>query len=71
MKSFIRIQIGPVFGWEWLYNNTADMAPIGSLALANPDVVGLLKNGSSLNESGHATLYSGNGNGDIDYPFFR
>ncbi|TFE27484.1 alkene reductase [Cohnella luojiensis] len=46
----------------------ADIAPIGSWALANPDFIERFKAGASLNEADRATLYAGGSLGYTDYP---
>jgi N-ethylmaleimide reductase len=46
----------------------ADIAPIGSFALANPDIVERIKIGAPLNEVDRATMYGGSDHGYIDYP---
>lgn len=53
-------------------NNLADMAAVGSLSLANPDLVERLKNGESLNQPDPKTFYAGEGEvGYTDYPFLQ
>ncbi|TDK26495.1 alkene reductase [Arthrobacter crusticola] len=46
----------------------ADIAPIASWALANPDVVERLRTGAELNEGNPATYYGGGAAGYTDYP---
>lgn len=46
----------------------ADIAPIASWAVANPDLVERLRLGAPLNEIDQATLYAGAGAGYTDYP---
>ncbi|CAA9212342.1 MAG: NADH:flavin oxidoreductase/NADH oxidase [uncultured Arthrobacter sp.] len=46
----------------------ADIAPIASWALANPDVVERLKTGAELNKGNPATYYGGGAAGYTDYP---
>ncbi|MHA7264391.1 alkene reductase [Arthrobacter sp. TMN-37] len=46
----------------------ADIAPIGTWALANPDVVERLKTGAEFNEGNPATFYGGGAEGYTDYP---
>jgi len=45
----------------------ADMAPIGSWALANPDIVARLKHGAEFNEPDRTTFYAGGAGGYTDY----
>lgn len=46
----------------------ADVVTVGSLALANPDLVERLKSGASLNDPDRSTFYGGNERGYLDYP---
>lgn len=46
----------------------ADIAPLGRMALANPDIVDRLRTEAPLNELDPATLYGGGEAGYIDYP---
>lgn len=46
----------------------ADLAPVGTGALANPDIVERLRTGAPLNTPDPATFYSGDGKGYLDYP---
>lgn len=46
----------------------ADIAPLGTFALANPDVVERLKTGAPFNDVDPATIYVGGASGYIDYP---
>ncbi|SFL92724.1 2,4-dienoyl-CoA reductase [Gracilibacillus orientalis] len=46
----------------------ADIAPVGSWALANPDLVERLKLDAPLNEPDRATFYGGDSRGYTDYP---
>ncbi|MFT3832437.1 MAG: alkene reductase [Micropruina sp.] len=46
----------------------ADIAPLGRLALANPDIVERLRTGAPLNDLDPATLYTGGARGYTDYP---
>jgi N-ethylmaleimide reductase len=46
----------------------ADIVPLGSAALANPDVVERLRSEAPLNEPDPATFYGGGAAGYIDYP---
>jgi N-ethylmaleimide reductase len=46
----------------------ADIAPVGTWALANPDLVERLKLNAPLNEPDPATFYGGDSRGYVDYP---
>jgi 2,4-dienoyl-CoA reductase-like NADH-dependent reductase (Old Yellow Enzyme family) len=46
----------------------ADVLPIGTWALANPDIVRRLKTGAPLNEPDRATYFGGGAAGYTDYP---
>ncbi|RAN76372.1 alkene reductase [Bacillus sp. SRB_336] len=46
----------------------ADIVPIGTWALANPDVVERLKSGAAFNEPDRSTYYTGGAAGYTDYP---
>jgi N-ethylmaleimide reductase len=46
----------------------ADIAPLGSLALANPEVVERLRAQAPMNELDPATIYAGDASGYTDYP---
>lgn len=46
----------------------ADVLPLGTWALANPDVVQRLKTGASFNKPDKATYYGGGAAGYTDYP---
>lgn len=46
----------------------ADIAPIGTWALANPDFVERLKTGAPLNEADKSKFYGGDSRGYTDYP---
>ncbi len=46
----------------------ADIVPLGSSALANPDVVLRLRTGAKLNQPDPATFYGGGAAGYVDYP---
>lgn len=46
----------------------ADIAPVGTWALANPDLVDRLKSNAPLNEPDKATFYGGSSHGYTDYP---
>ena len=52
-------------------NDLADIAPIGTWTIANPDFVARLKNGAQLNEPDRNTFYTGGEKGYIDYPFLK
>jgi N-ethylmaleimide reductase len=47
----------------------ADIASVGSFALANPDLVERLRTGAPLNAPDPSTFYGGTGAGYTDYPF--
>ncbi len=49
----------------------ADIAPVGSWALANPDFVARVKARASLNEIDRSTFYEGGEKGYIDYPTMK
>lgn len=46
----------------------ADIAPLGRMALANPDIVERLRTEAPLNELDPATIYGGGETGYVDYP---
>ncbi|MGW0248541.1 alkene reductase [Nocardia goodfellowii] len=46
----------------------ADLAPVGTAALANPDLVDRLRAGAPLNAPDPSTFYTGAAEGYIDYP---
>ncbi|ALV44227.1 1,2-oxophytodienoate reductase [Arthrobacter alpinus] len=46
----------------------ADIAPVGRMALANPDVVERLRAQAPMNELDPATIYAGGASGYTDYP---
>ncbi|MCX5512143.1 alkene reductase [Kaistia algarum] len=46
----------------------ADIEPIGTFALANPDLVDRLKSGAELNTADKATFFGGSAAGYTDYP---
>ncbi len=46
----------------------ADIAPLGRLAIANPDIVERLRTDASLNDLDPSTLYTGGSRGYTDYP---
>lgn len=54
-----------------LEKGIADIFPIGTMAIANPDIVERLKGGHTLAESKPETFYVGGEHGYIDYPFFN
>lgn len=54
-----------------LENGIADIFPIATMAIANPDIVERLKNGHALAEPNPDTFYSDGEHGYIDYPFFE
>jgi 2,4-dienoyl-CoA reductase-like NADH-dependent reductase (Old Yellow Enzyme family) len=49
----------------------ADIAPIGSWALANPDVVDRLRSGAELNTGDPEAFYGGGAAGYTDYPVLQ
>ena len=49
-------------------NGTADLVSVGTLALANPDLVERLRAGAELNAPDPATFYGGGAAGYTDYP---
>ena len=49
-------------------NGLADIAAVGALALANPDLVERLRTDAPLNEPDPATFYGGGEHGYTDYP---
>jgi 2,4-dienoyl-CoA reductase-like NADH-dependent reductase (Old Yellow Enzyme family) len=46
----------------------ADILPLGSSALANPDIVTRLRAGAALNSPDPSTFYGGDARGYTDYP---
>lgn len=46
----------------------ADILPLGSSALANPDIVTRLRAGAELNSPDPSTFYGGDARGYTDYP---
>ena len=46
----------------------ADVVTVGTMALANPDLVARVKNGAPFNEPDPATMYGGGERGYTDYP---
>lgn len=54
-----------------LENGIADVFPIATLTIANPDIVERLKHGHALAEPNPDTFYAGGEHGYIDYPFFN
>lgn len=51
-------------------NGTADLVSVGTLALANPDLVERLRAGAKLNTPDPATFYGGGAAGYTDYPTY-
>jgi len=51
-----------------LEDGLADVITLGSMALANPDLVARIKAGAPLNEADPATFYGGDAHGYTDYP---
>lgn len=49
-------------------NGLADVVTVGSLALANPDLVARLRLGAPLNTPDRSTFYGGDERGYLDYP---
>ncbi|WP_436955861.1 alkene reductase [Staphylococcus sp. AS1337] len=49
----------------------ADVAPLGTFALANPDIVKRLQKGLPLNDPNPQKFYGGNEEGYTDYPFIE
>jgi N-ethylmaleimide reductase len=49
----------------------ADVASLGRMALANPDLVDRLQNGEPLNDADSATFFGGDEHGYTDYPTFE
>ena len=54
-----------------LENNIADIFPLASMAISNPDIVERLKNGQALTAPNPDTFYAGGEHGYIDYPFAK
>lgn len=52
-------------------NNVADIFPIATMAISNPDIVQRLQNGQPLTEPNSDTFYTGGEKGYIDYPFYN
>lgn len=52
-----------------LENNIADIFPIATMAIANPDIVERLKQGNVLAKPDPDTFYAGGAHGYTDYPF--
>jgi N-ethylmaleimide reductase len=46
----------------------ADLISVGTMALANPDLVARLQSGAALNEPDPSTFYGGDAKGYTDYP---
>jgi N-ethylmaleimide reductase len=51
-----------------LDNGLADVITVGSMSLANPDLVERLKTGAPLNAADPSTFYGGDERGYLDYP---
>lgn len=51
-----------------LENGLADVITVGSMALANPDLVARVRAGAPLNEPDRTTFYGGDERGYTDYP---
>jgi N-ethylmaleimide reductase len=51
-------------------NGIADMITVGSVALANPDLVDRVRAGAPLNTPDTATFYGGGAAGSTDYPTY-
>jgi len=49
-------------------NNTADVIAVGSMSLANPDLVKRIKTNAPLNAPDPSTFYGGGTKGYTDYP---
>lgn len=49
-------------------NGIADVITVGSMALANPDLVKRVRAGAPLNTPGPTTFYGGGAAGYTDYP---
>ncbi|MDD9150588.1 MULTISPECIES: alkene reductase [unclassified Sporolactobacillus] len=49
----------------------ADVAPVGTWALANPDLIDRLKRNAPLNEPDKTTFYGGGSHGYTDYPTLK
>ena len=54
-----------------LENGIADIFPIATMAVSNPDIVERLKNGQALTAPNPDTFYAGGADGYIDYPFAK
>ncbi len=54
-----------------LDKDLADMVPVGTWALANPDFVERVKNNEPLNEAERSTFYGGGAEGYTNYPFLK
>ena len=54
-----------------LENGIADIFPIATMAVSNPDIVERLKNGHALTAPNPDTFYAGGEHGYIDYPFAK
>ena len=53
---------------EDVHDGLADVISVGSLALANPDLLARIRTGAAMNEPDRATLYGGAEHGYTDYP---
>ncbi|MBT2512273.1 hypothetical protein [Arthrobacter sp. ISL-30] len=53
---------------DYIEAGLADIAPVGQLALANPDLVDRLRYDAPLNEADPTTFYGGDATGYTDYP---
>ncbi|MFK4834347.1 alkene reductase [Microbacterium sp. ZW T2_14] len=53
---------------EDVNDGLADVISVGSLALANPDLLARIRTGAAMNEPDRATLYGGAEHGYTDYP---
>jgi N-ethylmaleimide reductase len=49
-------------------NGTADVIAVGSMSLANPDLVERIKTNAPLNAPDPSTFYGGGAKGHTDYP---
>lgn len=52
-------------------NGVADIFPIGTMAIANPDIAERLKLGKTLNQPNPETFYTSGADGYIDYSFIE
>jgi 2,4-dienoyl-CoA reductase-like NADH-dependent reductase (Old Yellow Enzyme family) len=53
---------------DYIDAGLADIAPLGQLALANPDIVDRLRKDLPLNEADPTSFYGGDAAGYVDYP---